>query len=124
VADNPLHGYSPAKIASVCSELTHAFASEWQLTVDELRALLGPDVDLGALLDASIDVPDAVLYRLGLLVGIDRAACSLLPDRQRATAFLRKPNAALNGKSVLSIMLQGSIEDIESVHRFLNARLV
>ncbi len=30
-------------------------------------------------------VPDTVIDRIGLLVGIDRAACTLLPVRKRAT---------------------------------------
>lgn len=123
LVENPLGRYSEAKVASVCGELVGALASEWELTDDELSILLGPDANVDALLAEPTSVPDTVIDRIGLLIGIDRAACTLLPIRDRATAFLRKPNTELNGKSAMSIMLRGSVEDIETVHRFLNAKL-
>lgn len=121
---NTLDRYLDEDVASVCGKLVDALASDWNLTHEELCVLLGPDADVDALLTEPTLVPDTVVYRLGLLMGIDHAACVLLPIRKRATDYLRKPNAELGGKSAMSLMLRGSEKDLVEVHRFLSARLV
>ena len=120
---NPLDRYPDKEVASVCGKLVGGLASDWMLTHDELCVLLGPDADVDALLAKPTFVPKTVIDRVGLLIGIDSAACTLLPIRKRATDYLRKPNPELNGQSAMSIMLQGSEKDLESVHRFLSPGL-
>ncbi len=120
---NRLGRYSDKKTAIVCAKLVRALFSEWKLSRDQFEILLGPDADIELLLAEPNVVPDTVIERIGLLVEIDKAACSLLPVRNRATEYLFKPNPALNGESAMSIMLRGSVADLESIYRFLLAEL-
>ncbi len=115
--------YSDKKIASVCAKLVRALFSEWKLSRDQFEILLGPDADFESLISEPNVVPDTVIERIGLLVEIDKAACSLLPVRNRATDYLFKRNPALNGESAMSIMLRGSVADLELIYRFLLAEL-
>lgn len=89
-----------------------------------MHALLGIETDIADLAAELDPLPADVIERLSLLLGIDRAACTLMPDRSRATAYLRRPNTELDGESVMTIMLRGSMQDLYTVRRNLEARLV
>ena len=123
MAKNALDRYTPEEIGAVCTKLATSVASTWKLSRTELQILLGLQNDLDDAADSRGALPDAVVERLGLLLGIDRAACTLFQDRDRATAYLRKANSALDGESAMTIMLRGSIEDLYRIIRFLLARL-
>lgn len=121
--ENPLDRFTDKQIADVCSKLAAGIVSAWRLSESESATLLGID-NLGKVFAEQHAVPDLVIERLSLLVGIDRAACSLLSDRERATLYLRKPNSSLDGLSAMTIMLQGSVDNLYAVRRFLEAKLV
>ena len=123
MAENGLDSYSAEQIGTVCKKLATAIASTWKLSRNELQTLLGLERDLSDTANARGALPDPVVERLGLLIGIDRAVCSLMQDRDRATAYLRKPNSALDGESAMGIMLRGSIEDLYRIRLFLEVRL-
>jgi len=119
-----LKKYSDEEIAAVCRKIIAGLVQEWTLTESELRTLLGPGCSPNELNTGAVKLSDNAIERIGLLVGIHAASYSLLPDRKRAASYLRKANSELDGDSALSIMLRGSIDDLETVWRYLESRLV
>ena len=65
-----------------------------------------------------------VLERLSYLFGIYAALQILLPVRERANEWLRKPNAAplFGGASALSRLLGGQVADLYVVRQYLDAQ--
>lgn len=63
--------------------------------------------------------------RVSHLLGIFRAINTLLPDPERADAWLRRPNTAplFGGVSALDRMTAGSVGDLCAVRRYLEAQL-
>jgi uncharacterized protein (DUF2384 family) len=59
--------------------------------------------------------------RLSLLIGIHKALRLLFTDSQRSYAWVKKPNAALHGKSALQVMLAGQITDLLRVRYYLDS---
>ena len=102
-------------------------ATEWQLGVDEQRALLGwpaPSTfykyrsgDVGAL---SYDM----LTRLSLVLGIFKALHVLYPDADLANRWVKLPNAnpLFGGRPALALMTEGGIDGLYHVRRLLDAR--
>lgn len=101
-------------------------ADAWKLTPTEQMALLG--VGRSALYQwkaGKVGPLDRhVLERLSYLFGIHAALQLLLPDAQRAAAWVRKPNTAplFGGGSALQRMLGGQVADLYVVRQYLDAQ--
>jgi Protein of unknown function (DUF2384) len=101
-------------------------AEAWQLTPTEQMTLLG--VGRSALYQwkaGKVGPLDRhVLERLSYLFGIHAALQLLLPDAQRAAAWVRKPNTAplFGGQSALQRMLGGQVADLYVVRQYLDAQ--
>jgi Protein of unknown function (DUF2384) len=65
-----------------------------------------------------------VLERLSYLFGIYAALQLLFPERDRADAWVRKPNSAplFGGRSALQRMLGGQVADLYVVRQYLDAQ--
>jgi hypothetical protein len=63
------------------------------------------------------------LERISLVLGIYKALHTLFPDDAVADGWLRQPNTnpLFSGRSALDRMLDGSIDDLYAVRRFLDA---
>jgi hypothetical protein len=101
-------------------------ARQWQLTVDEQRVLLGgPSSSTyhnwksGSIGTLTFDQ----LERISLVLGIYKALRLLFTDDTTGLAWLRAANRdrPFHGHSPLARMLRGSIDDLYTVRRYLDA---
>ena len=93
------------------------------------RILLGsPDVRTYARWKAGQAEPSRISRdtreRLSILMGIHKSLRYLFPDPSRGYAWLREPNRAFGGVSVLDRLLAGSIADMAAVRAYLDAERV
>jgi Antitoxin Xre/MbcA/ParS C-terminal toxin-binding domain/Antitoxin Xre-like helix-turn-helix domain len=120
----------PAQADALAGPGLRAFfklAERWNLRVAEQRRLLGDPPEStfykwkrerdGAL-------PRDSLERISYLLGIFKALAILIPDPDRADAWLRHPNSAatFGGKSALERMLSGNVADLYVVRQYLDAQ--
>jgi hypothetical protein len=72
--------------------------------------------------DASL--PRDTLERISYVIGIFGALQLLLPNRQAADSWIRRPNRAplFGGRSALERMLSGQVGDLFVVRQFLDAQ--
>jgi hypothetical protein len=63
------------------------------------------------------------LERISYILGIYKALQILLPEPERADAWIKKPNAAplFGGQSALARMLSGNVGDLYVVRQYLDA---
>lgn len=59
--------------------------------------------------------------RLSNLMGIHKALRIIFREAQRGYAWIKAPNSAFGGKSVLEVMLGGELTDLMRVRRYLDA---
>jgi len=101
-----------------------ALADEWQLSRDEAIALLGAPSERTFYRWRSgkvSNLPKDTLERISVLMGIYKAAHILLPDAERANAYVRRPSSAFDNESALDVMLKGKVENLYQVRRYLDA---
>lgn len=118
---------SPQQIAAAGLRAFSRIAEQWKLSVDEQLRLLGdpprstffawrkhPD---------TAKVPRDTLERLSYILGIYKALQILLPDTDRADAWVRQPNEAppFGGRPALERMLAGNVSDLHIVRSYLDA---
>ncbi len=60
--------------------------------------------------------------RLSNLIGINKALRLLFDAPERAYGWVKRPNAAFQGKSALDIMLAGQLTDLMRVRRYLDTQ--
>lgn len=98
-------------------------AALWGLSRTEMATLLGVRSP-GTLDDWRQSPPQALqpdtLERIGYLLHIYRSLNQMLPP-ERANEWPRRPNTAAPflGKSALDFMLQGQVQHLRDVHRYL-----
>jgi len=102
-------------------------ADSWSLTAEEQRALLGVSADdLKVWRHGGGSTPeDEILTRIAELLRIFAAINSLLPLRDRAAAWMRKPNKAplFDHRSALDLMMSDPASNLPQVRRYLEAQL-
>ena len=59
--------------------------------------------------------------RMALLMGIHKGLRYLFRDPDRGYTWIRKPNAAFEGRSALDVMMRGEITDLIDMRNWLNA---
>jgi antitoxin Xre/MbcA/ParS-like protein len=102
-------------------------AEHWQLSTAQQRVLLGnPPSSTFFKWKKERKGPLArdVLERISYVLGIYKALRILLPDAERADAWVRQPNAAplFGGTSALARMLGGNVSDLYVVRQYLDAQ--
>ena len=102
-------------------------ALAWNLNVRQQRTLLGNPPSSTFFKwkrDMSGSVSRDVLERISYVLGIYKALQILLPDTERADAWISRPNAAplFGGRSALDRMLGGNVGDLYAVRQYLDAQ--
>lgn len=117
---------SSAESAAAALRTFWRLADAWKLNVSEQMTLLG--VGRSALYQwkqGKVGPLDRhVLERLSYLFGIYAALQLLLPDREQADGWLRRPNSAplFGGQPALQRMLGGQVADLFVVRQYLDAQ--
>lgn len=112
-------------------EAVLAIARQWDLTDEQLATLLGGvgrstvarwKSQLGATGTINTDYTPDILDRVSYLLGTYKALHILFPDSAQANAWVRKPNsgAGFDGRSALERMLDGRMDDLRYVRRYLD----
>ena len=80
--------------------------------------------DLEAGRDVKIDVRRDLTDRLSLILGIYKALQILFPSTAQADAWVSRTNSnpVFGGRSALDVMLNGGMDDLYRVRRFLDAQ--
>ena len=87
--------------------------SSWALTATEAPTLLGEPLSSEA----------ERFERIGGLLGARRSLLLIAPEPGRAAEILRRPDPALEGASLLEIMLRDGVPGIAQVRAHLLARI-
>jgi hypothetical protein len=101
-------------------------ADAWKLTPEEQVMIVGCS-SLPTLCDwrerpDSAPLEPEALERLSCIFGIFRGLQILLPDEPAADAWIKKPNSAplFRGRSALEVILQGNLDDLRMVRRYID----
>jgi hypothetical protein len=115
-----------ATTAATALRVFWRLAESWALSASEQATLLGVGrTTLYQWKQGKVGPLDRhVLERLSHLFGIYAALQILLPVRERADAWLRKPNDAplFGGRTALDRMLAGQVSDLFVVRQYLDAQ--
>ena len=118
---------SQADLGAAGLRLFFNLADLWSLSKAEQLILLG--VSSRTTLNSwaskaqsnnAVSVSRDTLERLSLIAGIRKAVELLYPD-EITNLIMKVPNKRFGGKTLLDIMLQGSIGDLYDVRRYLDA---
>jgi len=102
-------------------------ASAWSLSVKQQRTLLGNPPSSTFFKwkrELSGSLPRDVLERISYVLGIYKALQILIPDAERADAWISSPNTApvFGGHSALDRLLGGNVGDLYAVRQYLDAQ--
>jgi Protein of unknown function (DUF2384) len=120
----PLAAVDAAEVDAVALKAFFNLASEWSLSRDEQITLLGgpsPRTYYRWKAGNVAALPRDTLERISVLLGIYKAGHILLPLPQRANEWVRRPNKAFGGASALHVMLEGRVDHLYAVRRYLDA---
>lgn len=123
-ASRPLEDFDPARVDSVALKAFFNLAAEWDLRREEQISLLGSPSERTYYrwrAGSVAGLPKDTLERISVLLGIYKAINILLPVRERATEWMRRPNKAFGGSTALEVMLQGRVDNLYQVRRYLDA---
>jgi hypothetical protein len=120
----PLDSFAPAEVDAVALTAFFNLASEWGLRREQQVALLGEPSERTFYrwrAGKVAGLPKDTLERISVMLGIYKAINILLPVRERASAWMKRPNKAFGGASALDVMSQGRVDDLYQVRRYLDA---
>lgn len=118
--------------SSVALKAALRIGEQWELTEPQLAILLG-DVPLATLRrwkrqlresgQVRTNLTRDQLDRVSYLLGIYKALHILFPDASQADSWINRPNRApgFDGRPALDVMLRGSMRDLQTVRRHLDA---
>lgn len=119
-----LAGLDPAAVDSVALKAFFNLAAEWGLTREQQVTLLGKPSQRTYYRWKAGEVsglPHDTLERISVLLGIYKATHILLPEPERANAWVQRRNEAFGGASALEVMLGGRVDHLYQVRRYLDA---
>jgi hypothetical protein len=104
-----------------------SIASAWKLSAAQQRTLLGNPPSSTFFKwkrGEGSSLPRDVLERISYVLGIYKALQILIPDSERADAWVTQPNAAtlFGGRSALDRMLSGNVGDLYAVRQYVDAQ--
>jgi hypothetical protein len=116
----------PKKLSNVALKMfVNITENEWQLSEKEMRVLLG-EPSRSTFYNWKVGKINALnrdtLERVSYIAGIYKALHVLFVETQQANAWIKKANTAFAGKSALQVMLAGSIVDLATVRKYLDAQ--
>jgi len=120
----PLEAFDPADVDRVALKAFFAIAEEWCLSREQSITLLGSPSERTFYRwrsGAVSALPKDTLERISIIMGIYKAAHILLPDPERANAYMSRPNTAFDDESALDVMLKGRVDHLYQVRRHLDA---
>ena len=120
----PLSDFDPAEVDAVALKAFFNLAAEWKLRSDEQITLLGAPSERTYYrwrAGSVSGLPKDTLERISVLLGIYKAINILLPVRERAAAWTRRPNKAFGGETALEVMLKGRVDNLYQVRRYLDS---
>jgi hypothetical protein len=119
---------SDEEVSRVATKLFLEIAKEWNLSDDEISALLGlkgtsliDDWRQTMETDDAIPLSDSVLERLAYLAGVYKRIQQLFSEPEQWKSWIRKPNRDFCNRSALDYMLSGKLDDLKKVHRYLDS---
>ena len=123
----PLRRWSGAELAGPALRTYFRIAEAWRLGPDEARRLLGdPPRSTFFLWKRTGEgrLSRDTLERVSYVLGIYKALQILLPQRDAADNWIRRPNAAplFGGRPALERMLSGNVADLYVVRQYLDAQ--
>lgn len=121
------NGLNMARLSGPGLRAFFAIAGRWALTDEEQMGLLGlHDRPILARWRAGKDIvlERETLERISCVLSIYESLAVLLPEPPRADAWVRSPNRArpFGGRSALDLMLQGDLDDLLAVRRYLSGQ--
>lgn len=124
----PTRAFNNALLSSAGLRAFWKIAELWQLTDQEQVTLLGRTSrsTLRRWRNGQVKrVGRDTLERISYILGIYKAIHTLIPNRERADAWIRRPNKALflNGSSALDRLVSGNVSDLYVVRQHLDAEL-
>lgn len=116
-----------ATVSSAVFRVFDRLAVRWQLDDAEKLGLLdiASMTELENLRSSRIEgLPTGIIERLAILLDIFKAINTLIPDGERADAWIRKSNnaALFKGRSALHLMNKGGLDGLRAVRRYLQAQ--
>lgn len=120
----PLEAFDPADVDAVALKAFFNLASEWGLRREEQVTLLGGPSERTFYrwrAGKVAGLPADTLERISVMLGIYKAINILLPVRERAAGWVKRPNKAFGGESALDVMLKGRVDNLYRVRRYLDA---
>ena len=102
-------------------------AKQWELSEAEQMAILGlkSRSTLHSWKSGNVSkISRDTLERISYVLGIFKSINILLPIRERANAWMRKPNKAalFNGQTALDRMTSGNVSDLYVVREYLDSQ--
>lgn len=121
-------GSDVISIPSAILRVFEGIAGAWSLEEGEKVEMLGLNTvaELQGLRTAALDeVPMGIIERVVILLDIFKATNILLPQPNRADAWIRRPNRAplFAGQSALEVMLARGLEGLREVRAYLQAQV-
>lgn len=99
-------------------------ADHWNLSTTEMAQLLG-NIKNSRFFDWKKNhnqkIPSDTMERISYLLGIYKSLLILLPSKQAAHAWIKKPNGRFNNLSALDFILQNGFSGLVDVRRYLDA---
>lgn len=126
-ATNPKQQFDPQNVNSAALQAFFNLTNKWALNAAQERTLLGSPPSSTFFKwkaqKTARNLDRDTLERISFLLGIYKDLNILLPSKQVADEWIKKPNSAplFNGTSALDRMLGGSITDLSDVRRYLDA---
>lgn len=116
---------NPSAKNAVALKAFFAITKHWDLCSEDEKILLGVSTSTLYLWkkEKTGALSTDTLERISYILGIYKALHILLPNKQAANEWIKKPNKAplFNGKSALHKLLKGHVVDLSDVRRYLDA---
>ena len=123
----PARKWSGAELSAPALRTFFRIADAWKLSPNDARRILGDPPRSTFFLwkrTGDAQLSRDTLERVSYILGIYKALQILLPQKDAADAWIRKPNAAplFGGKPALDRMLSGNVADLYVVRQYLDAQ--
>ena len=123
----PARKWSGTELSGPALRTFFRIAAAWKLSPNEARRILGDPPRSTFFLwkrTGDAQLSRDTLERMSYVLGIYKALQILLPQKDAADAWIRKPNAAplFGGKPALDRMLSGNVADLYVVRQYLDAQ--
>jgi hypothetical protein len=123
----PPRQWSSAELSGPALRTFFRIADAWKLSANEARRILGDPPRSTFFLwkrAGGGQLSRDTLERVSYVLGIYKALQILLPQKEAADSWVRRPNAAplFGGRPALERMLSGNVADLYVVRQYLDAQ--